>query len=398
MNMLYNIIFSLKGALNIMALFILFNSAFSQFIPNVKSSSFFVKNETLLDSTKIDSILTFANNNQITKLFIDSFTEGYAIYNSSIIPNHPELDSLFDPLSYILRKNLNENIEIHASIDTYLLWTNSIPPENKNHLYYVCEDCFESDFNGKSDRKIDLYDNQSKNWEGIFLSPLHPNVNQYILSIVEDLLNNYNLDGINLKNIRYQDSYYGYNKDGISSFINEFDFDPRDLNRGLISSRFGFEQSHIDSLYGLWNDFRIGKVTQLVRSVKYKTIGDSLNITLSASVKPNYILSKDRWYQDWESWINENLLDFVIIENYDLYNEFIFNNKFLIENKFSYVNQGKIHLAIKPSIVNMDNLTEQIFHSRLLGFKSFLIFPSSEINDSLNIYEPLYNVINFNLY
>ena len=103
MNMLYNIIFSLKGALNIMALFILFNSAFSQFIPNVKSSSFFVKKETLLDSTKIDSILTFANNNQITKLFIDSFTEGYAIYNSSIIPNHPELDSLFDPLSYILR-------------------------------------------------------------------------------------------------------------------------------------------------------------------------------------------------------------------------------------------------------------------------------------------------------
>ena len=50
------------------------------------------------------------------------------------------------------------------------------------------------------------------NWEGIYLSPLHPEVNQYLYSIIKEILDNYKVDGIHFDYIRYQDDIYGYNK------------------------------------------------------------------------------------------------------------------------------------------------------------------------------------------
>ena len=41
---------------------------------------------------------------------------------------------------------------------------------------------------------------------------------------------------------------------------------------------------------------------------------DSLDIQISVAVKPNYIEAKYRWYQDWESWIEEDIIDYCVIK------------------------------------------------------------------------------------
>ena len=382
-----------------MALFVLvLNFNFAQLIPNIQSSSLWVTKEDMIDTSRINSIFNFADKNNVDKLFIEVFSDGEALYNSDLIPQYIKLDSIFfDPLNYFIKKAYNYNIEIHASINAYLLWSQSFSPSDSTHYYYNCNDCFEKDFNGKSDGNINLLDYQSKKWEGIFISPIHPEVNPFLFSVVSDLIENYSIDGIHFNYLRYQDSFYGYNNLGIKNFVNTYDFNPKDLNRGLISTRFGYTKFEVDSLNLLWDNYRINKITELVRSVKYKIITDTLDVQLSASVKPNYNESRNRWYQDWKSWIDENIIDFVIIENFDSGNEFLYNNRNIANNINQTILENKIHIGLYSSLYNLDKLPDQILFSRLLGYKNFNVFSYEIEKDTMNLYAPIYNVLNFNL-
>ena len=382
-----------------MALFVLYlNFNFAQLIPNVQSSSLWVVKEDMIDTSKINSIFNFAEKNNIDKLFIEVFTDGEALYNSKLVPQYIKSDSVFfDPLNYFIKKAFNYNIEIHASINAYLLWSQSVSPSDTSHYYYNCNDCFEKDFNGKSDGNINFLDYQSKKWEGIFISPIHPDVNPFLFSVVSDLIENYSIDGIHFNYIRYQDSFFGYNSSGIKNFFNIHDFNPKDLHRGLISPRFGYTKVEVDSLNLLWDNYRVNKITELVRSVKYKIITDTLDIQLSASVKPNYNESRNRWYQDWMAWIDENIIDFVIIENFDNGNEFLFNNRSIANNVNHSTLENKIYVGLSSSLHNLDKLPNQILFSRLLGYKNFNVFSYEIEKDTMNLYAPIYNVLNFNL-
>ena len=107
----------------------------------------------------------------------------FGLYNSTLVPKHERLDSLFNPLQYIIDKTSETNIEIHAWFNTYILWSNPKKPQDDNHFYYKCADCFEVDLNGKSDGLIELEQFHSLNWEGVFLSPMHPDVNKHLLNV-----------------------------------------------------------------------------------------------------------------------------------------------------------------------------------------------------------------------
>ena len=81
-------------------------------------------------------------------------------------------------------------------------------PKNKNHLYHTHPEWTESDLHGKMDWRIDLKSRKSPQWEGIYLSPLHPEVNLYLREVYKELIDNYNIDGIHLDYIRFQDEFY----------------------------------------------------------------------------------------------------------------------------------------------------------------------------------------------
>ena len=50
-----------------------------------------------------------------------------------------KLDSLFDPLGYVLAQTNNMDIEVHAWFNTYILWSSQNAPVSPNHLYYNCD-------------------------------------------------------------------------------------------------------------------------------------------------------------------------------------------------------------------------------------------------------------------
>ena len=370
-----------------------FNPLFPSLLPKLDSNCLWIKSDSVLDSIKIDSVLSFSNKNNINKLFFQVRSRGDALYNSSIVPKHEKIDSLFDPLQYVIDKTENTNIEIHAWFNTYILWSSNNPPQNKNHFYYSCDDCFETDLNGKSDKSIDLKQFHSSNWEGLYLSPLHPNVNKHLLNVIDELIYTYNIDGIHLDYIRYQDSFYGYNDYGLIEFEKLFSVNPIDLKRGIISKKYGFNQNFVDSIKFEWENFRMNKITEFVRSVRYLIINDSLDIELSAAVKPDILEAKYRWYQDWVSWIEEDLVDFCVIMNY--YNDI---NKFNSVNRIisNHVkNKNKINIGISVFNQSQNFISNKIIIARLDGYKNFSLFPYDFDKDTLGWYNPIYKTLDF---
>ena len=194
----------------IILLFLSVNIFPKSLIPKISDNSLWVKSTSILDSSSVDSVYNFAVKNKVNKLFYQVRYRGDALYNSNIVPKHEKLDSIFDPLSYILKKVEDSEIEIHAWFNTYILWSSDNKPKDENHLYYNCEDCFEVDLNGKSDISIPLHQIHSKSWEGIYLSPLNPKVNEHLFDVVNELVSNYEIHGIHFDYLRYQDSFYGY--------------------------------------------------------------------------------------------------------------------------------------------------------------------------------------------
>jgi len=375
-------------------LFLLFSFSYnSTLFQKINTNCLWIKAESILDTASVDSIITFSLENDIDKLFYQVRSRGDALYSSQLVSRYEKLDSLFDPLDYVIKQTSNIDIEIHAWFNSYILWSSEKAPQDSTHLYYNCNDCFAVDLNGKSDKSIMENKFHSSDWEGVFLSPLNPKVNDYLLDVILELVNNYEIDGIHLDYIRYQDNFYGYNKYGIQEFENIFSINPIDIKRGIISTRFGYEQSYVDSMKNSWDQFKIDKITEFIRSIKYSIISDSLDLQLSAAVKPDILEAKFRWYQDWTSWIDEELLDFCVVMNY--YTDF---NKFNSVNRIistEIKNKNRVNIGISVFNQSQNSISNKIMYSRLNGYDNFTLFPYDLNKDTTNWYKPVYKTLNF---
>ena len=116
--------------------------------------------------------------------------------------------------------------------------------------------------------------------------------------------------------IRFQDDFYGYNQIGKNIFYNKYGFNYSDIERGIISTEYGWKSSEIESMKETWNKYKRDNINSLISQTRQEIKISDKKIALSAAVKPNPKISKKKWSQDWKTWINKELLDFVVVMNY----------------------------------------------------------------------------------
>ena len=371
------------------ALFFLFiQFSFAQ-LSDLDTRCLWIVRESMYNEKMINSALVYAYQSGYNIVFIQIRGRGYAFYNSDIVPKHPKIATEFDPLDYAVTLGHALGIEVHAWMNSYILWSSKTPPENPKHLYHTQKGWTEANIHGKMDSQIKLSEPQSPQWEGVYLSPTHPEVNPYLLSVYSEIMNSYNIDGIHLDYIRFQDEVYGYNKSGMAVFENTYDINPKDIVRGIISPRFGWGQEFVDSMYVAWDKFRRDAVTELVRNIFQEIHKSGHNIKLSAAVKPNIIDAKYRWYQEWDKWVQEGIIDFVVPMNY--FKEIRdFNNSVQIMK--SNLTQDELEMVvIGVSTYNQDaqSAADKILLARLNGFKGVSIFSWDSHKNNLDWFQPI---------
>ena len=379
----------LSRALIFIALFFLFNQFLFSQLANLEKRCIWIVRESMYNENTINSAMEYAYQSGYEVVFVQVRGRGYAFYDSNFVPKNPRIDPNFDPLEYTIKLGNSLGIQVHAWLNSYILWSSKYEPEDPQHLYHTHKEWTEADANLKMDSQIKLTQPKSPQWEGVYLSPIHPDVNPYLLSVYSEIINEYNVDGIHLDYIRFQDEMYGYNQFGMKEFEKIYNVSPRDIIRGIISTNYGWEQSFVDSMKIAWKRFRQDAVSKLVKDTYLNIYNSGKNITLSVAVKPNLIEAKNRWNQNWPDWIQGGYIDFAVPMNYykDIRD---FNNVIQIMKSNIHINDiSKIIIGVSTYNQDAQSAADKILLSRLNGFKGVSIFSYDAHKNNLEWFSPV---------
>ncbi|MAM64430.1 MAG: hypothetical protein CMF92_02340 [Candidatus Marinimicrobia bacterium] len=347
---LSNTFISSRAILQVALLFTLnFNIIFSKDIDEGNSFNYqclWVVRDALQSRKSIDDLINFASEKNINDLFVQVRGRGDALYKSQMIPRSQLLPSNeFDPLSYLLQNIKGKGIKVHAWVNVYLIWSNRIMPIDKKHIIYNNEDWVDTieEWPLNINRQLNRVSRNNEG-EGVFLAPNHPEVSNYLVSVFKEIIDNYEIDGLHLDYIRYQDADYGRNPYAIAKFKKDVGRDPNpwflEMERSNVAS-----QRLIGNLKQ-WNNAKRSSITNLVKEIK-ELINDARpNIMLSAAVKPNLYVARERFLQEWDVWLAAGYVDWVVPMNYSPIMSDFSQNISVINDNFPKKYRDKIIMGI----------------------------------------------------
>ncbi len=219
---------------------------------------------------------------------------GTAFYRSRLEPWADELggrDPGFDPLAVACREGHRRGLAVHAWANVMPAWRGDKPPKNRKQLYWTRPNWFVRDAGGKR---------QPLGWYNS-LNPAYPEVRQYLVAVMREIIENYPIDGLHLDYIRFPNDE------------DETDY-PRDA-RTLAAFHRATGRTP-DGAPGTWNAWRAAQVTQLLRDIRGMALAVRPGAALSAAVGADPGPALRKHFQDSRRWIAEGLLDAVFPMNY----------------------------------------------------------------------------------
>ena len=328
------------------------------------STYLWVQIETLSNKESIDNVVNFASQNGYSDLLVQVRSRDNAAYNSSFIQKPYFIAKDFDPLKYILEIGKKSDLKIHAWINMYVIWSGKIRPLNKTHL-----------INENKEWRDYSFDPKPKTFTNHYLSPIHPEVNPYLITIIEEVVKNYEIDGIHLDYIRFKDKEFGNNRIG----LNQFGKNPSDKN---------FTKQ--------WENFKIGCVTSLVKD-SFKLIKNKdKNLILSVAVKPNILEAKNRFSQDWGNWLKTGIVDYVFPMNYYKEMEFFNRDSNLMLKRIPRPLHKKIVMGIGCYNQQAEDAVDKIALVKLHKFGGVSLFSFDNHIDDLSWFTPLHKKLFLN--
>ena len=230
-----------------------------------------------------------------------------AYWNSSIVPKADDVSASFDPLAYLVTQAHTAGIEVHAWIVPYRVSTVWPPAGNTllaSHPEWLMVSLADM---GGGPAKID---------GKYVLDPGSPDAQAYLISIVQELVTDYAIDGINFDYIRYTQVDAGY---------------PADENYAYSSlARFQYLTWYVGvpAPHGVtsWNDFRRRTIDEFVRRsrVEIATLPNprqplrfTADLITFGNAPANFIYGEPyALHQNWKYWLEQGYLDAGIPMNY----------------------------------------------------------------------------------
>ncbi|QDL11732.1 glycoside hydrolase family 10 protein [Brasilonema sennae CENA114] len=243
----------------------------------------------------------------INTIFFETVNAGYTIYPSKIAPQENPLVRNWDPLASAVKLAHERGIELHAWV-----WTFAAGNERHNRLLNINPNypgpvlAAHPDWAGYDNRGQMIPSGQTKP----FFDPANPQVRQYLLSLYEEIVSRYDVDGLQLDYIRYpfQDPSanrtYGYGKAAREQFQQLTGTDP-----AKISPRQ-------QQLWQKWTEFRTQQIDSFVAQVS-QLRQKRPNLILSAAVFPLPEQERiQKLQQHWEVWARRGDIDLIVPMTY----------------------------------------------------------------------------------
>tara|TARA_B100000949_G_scaffold87374_1_gene77900 strand:+ start:153 stop:1307 length:1155 start_codon:yes stop_codon:yes gene_type:complete len=330
--------------------------------------------DVLKSKKSIDDMVNFAIEKNINHLFVQVRGRGDSFYESQFTSRSQILsESEFDPLAYLLDTANGKGINIHAWVNVYFLWSSKSLPKDERHILHMQQQWLDTTEEWPVDVGKQLEMVAVNNYsEGLFLSPNHPDVNEYLIKVFRELITNYDIDGLHLDYIRYQDAEYGRNPYAIAQFKSESGNDPGpwflEMERSTIAS------PRLIANMKRWNNFKRKAVTSLVKDTRALVDEVRPDCIISAAVKPNLYVARERYFQEWNVWLAAGYLDWVVPMNYSSKKREFARNIDVINDNFPKKYREKIIMGIALHNQTPSEASEKIKFSRLRQFPRISIF------------------------
>ena len=330
--------------------------------------------DVLKSKKSIDDMVNFAIEKNINHLFVQVRGRGDSFYESQFTSRSQILsESEFDPLAYLLDTANGKGINIHAWVNVYFLWSSKSLPKDERHILHMQQQWLDTTEEWPVDVEKQLgmvtVNNSS---EGLFLSPNHPDVNEYLIKVFRELITNYDIDGLHLDYIRYEDAEYGRNPYAIARFKSESGNDPipwfLEIERSNIASR------RLIANMKRWNNSKRKAVTSLVKDTRALINEVRPDCIISAAVKPNLYVARERYFQEWNVWLAAGYMDWVVPMNYSPKMREFARNIDVINDNFPKKYRDKLIMGIALYNQEPSEAAEKIKFSRLKQFPGISVF------------------------
>jgi len=242
----------------------------------------------------------------ITDVYLETYYHGMTIYPSDVllsygITNQRSEFKGFDPLKVWIDEAHARNMKLHIWFETFYIG-NEYSPTNPFDILNVYP-AWRNKTKARYDSDTPVASASEHN--GYFIDPANPDVQAYLLAVMQEIITKYKPDGINLDYIRYPQSIaakytgydatnWGYTDYARQDFKCQYGIDPIDIK----CPSKEWEQ---------WSRYRQDKVTEFVKKARELTC--QYNITLSAVVFPDRNRSLETKMQDWRTWSVHNYVD-----------------------------------------------------------------------------------------
>lgn len=213
---------------------------------------------------------------------------GYALWQSEVAAVSPAVSAWGeDPLQVMVEEAHRRGIEIHPVAVVFMVGSKTDPgPIATAHPDWV-----QLDKNGNSVSAYDL----------IWVSPALPEVQDFVMSVLKEMVSKYDIDGLQLDYIRYElasPTPFGYNPRELARYQEETGVDARQLAPGS-EGEFAFTR------------WRTEQVTRFVERAHSELKAIKPYLLLSADVDPDYRSALAVRYQDWKLWVEKGYIDLV---------------------------------------------------------------------------------------
>ncbi|HCA95364.1 MAG TPA: hypothetical protein DEP38_12145, partial [Cyanobacteria bacterium UBA9226] len=266
-----------------------------------------VKAKSEEDLGKIFDKLAAAGFNTI---FFETVNASYPIYPSKIAPEQNPLVKGWDPLASAVKLAHDRGMELHAWV-----WMFAAANQRHNAILNQPDDYLGPLLTAHPDwvmydREGGMFDPNTKK---AFLDPANPEVRSYLISLLEEIVKRYQVDGIQLDYIRYPfqnpkvDRIYGYSQIARQEFQ-----ELTGVSAIAISPQDG-------ELWQKWTDFRIRQIDSFVATVSSRLRQENPDLIISAAV---FAIPRgerlEKIQQNWEDWAIRGDIDLVVPMTYAL--------------------------------------------------------------------------------
>lgn len=295
-----------------------------------------------------------------------------AYWNSSIVPKAGDIVGGIDPLAYLVQQAHAAGLEVHCWLVAFRV-SSTWPPSGNPTVAAHPEWLMVPSAAIGTLAKVGSY---------YTFDAGSPGVQDYLMSIVRELVTSYDIDGVHWDYIRYTQTDAGY---------------PSDLNyAGSSLRRFQAHTGYVGvppaTGEPAWDDFRRRTITEVVRRTMQEVAAapGARPLRHTAALVTWYPAHSDfhqtnpyRYFSDWEYWQSQGFLDATVPMCYFDENSYPSTYRAWVDNSVFWAFSHGRHTYIGPGIYmnTFEDSRTQILYARNAGAHGLCTYSYVSTND-----------------